>query len=123
MPGQKLDGHDFFAVHEAAGQAIERARRGDGPSLLHLELGRFFGHFEGDGQTYRAPREAERLRADRDCLKLFRQRVTQEGLLHDHQLDGLESQVKQLIDEAVDEAESAPMPDKEDLLTDVYVSY
>lgn len=123
MPGYKVDGHDFFAVHEVAGQVIERARSGGGPSLIHMEMSRFYGHFEGDGQTYRGDNETKNLRADRDCLKLFRQRVTKDGLLGDDQLDELESQAKQLVGEAVAEAVESPMPATDDLLTDVYVSY
>ena len=123
MPGYKVDGHDFFAAHEAAGEAIERARSGGGPSLIHMEMCRFYGHYEGDGQTYRGDNETDTLRADRDCLKLFRQRVTKDGLLDDEQLDELEAQAKQLIDEAVAGAVASPMPTVDDLLTDVYVNY
>jgi pyruvate dehydrogenase E1 component alpha subunit len=55
MPGITVDGFDFFAVYEAAGAAIERARQGGGPSLVEVKLSRYYGHFEGDQQTYRAP--------------------------------------------------------------------
>ena len=54
MPGVTVDGTDFFAVYEAAGEIIRRAREGGGPSLLECKMIRFFGHFEGDAQTYRA---------------------------------------------------------------------
>ncbi|MBM4229091.1 MAG: thiamine pyrophosphate-dependent dehydrogenase E1 component subunit alpha, partial [Gammaproteobacteria bacterium] len=50
MPGVTVDGHDFFAVHAAMQEAVERARRGDGPSLVEVKLDRFYGHFEGDNQ-------------------------------------------------------------------------
>jgi len=86
-------------------------------------MARYYGHFEGDGQTYRGEDEVETLRAERDCLNRFRDRVTKEGLLSDEQLDDLEAQARQLIEEAVQEAAAAPMPSEEDLLTDVYVSY
>ena len=52
MPGVEVDGHDFFAVYEAAGEAVERARNGGGPTLLECKLNRYYGHFEGDAQTY-----------------------------------------------------------------------
>ncbi|MGH7118950.1 MAG: thiamine pyrophosphate-dependent dehydrogenase E1 component subunit alpha, partial [Acetobacteraceae bacterium] len=51
MPGVRVDGRDFFAVHQAAGDAIARARKGEGPALLHVKLERFYGHFEGDAMT------------------------------------------------------------------------
>jgi pyruvate dehydrogenase E1 component alpha subunit len=123
MPGHEVDGHDFFAVYEAAGEAIDRARAGDGPSLLHVKLNRYYGHFEGDAMTYRADGEVARLRRDSDCLKAFRQRVTETGLLEPAALDAIDGQVASLIDAAVSEAESGPPPTVDDLLTDVYVSY
>ena len=53
MPGLIVDGFDFFAVHEAAGEAIARARSGGGPTLIECKVSRYYGHFEGDQQTYR----------------------------------------------------------------------
>ncbi|MFQ5773897.1 MAG: thiamine pyrophosphate-dependent dehydrogenase E1 component subunit alpha [Kiloniellaceae bacterium] len=123
MPGLRVDGHDFFAVFDAARQAVEWARSGDGPSLIHVQVNRYYGHFEGDAMTYRAADEVERLRHERDALRLFRSRVTEAGLLEADQLDQIDGEVKTLIDEAVAEAEAGPPPGEEDLLTDVYVSY
>ena len=123
MPGLEVDGHDFFAVNEAARQAVEWARSGDGPSLIHVKLDRHYGHFEGDAMTYRADGEVEKLRAERDALNIFRAKVTQAHLLEASQLDAIDAEVAALIDEAVAEAEDAPPPGEVDLLTDVYVSY
>ena len=123
MPGREVDGHDFFAVYEAAQEAVERARAGDGPSLLHVKLNRHYGHFEGDAMAYRAEGEVEALRRDRDCLRAFRTRVTETGLLEPEQLDAIEREVGALIDAAVTGATSAAAPASEDLLTDVYASY
>ncbi len=123
MPGVTVDGTDFFAVHEAAGEVIQRAREGGGPSLLECKMIRFFGHFEGDAQTYRAEGEVERDRAERDCIKLFREQVTRVGVLQSAELDQIDEQVLAVIDAAVTEAKAAPEPREEDLLTDVYVSY
>ena len=124
MPGVVVDGHDFFAVHEAAGEAIARARSGGGPSLIECKVNRYYGHFEGDAQTYRGPNEVEDLRRERDCLDAFRRRVTEAGLLEADALAGVDAEVGKLIDAAVAEAKEAPEPDpQKDLLTDVYVSY
>ena len=123
IPGVRVDGHDFFAVHAAAGEAIARARAGGGPGFLHLKLARYFGHFEGDGMTYRAPDEVAKLRAERDCLKLFRRRVGEAQLLDDAALDAIEAEVAAEIEDATRRAKAAPMPAPADLLTDVYVSY
>ena len=123
MPGRKVDGHDFFDVYDAAQEAITRARNGEGPSLVHVEIYRYYGHFEGDATTYRGPNEAEKVEAEKDCLMMFRRRVSEEGLLDPAQLDEIEQESRRLIDQAVAEAKAAPPPSEKDLLTDVYVSY
>ena len=123
IPAVQVDGTDFFAVHEAAGEAIGRARNGGGPSLIHCKLNRFFGHFEGDAMTYRRPGEVEGVRRDHDPLKIFRRRVTEAGLLEPAQLDALDAEAAGQIERAVAAAKAAAMPAVANLLTDVYVSY
>nr|WP_243638079.1 thiamine pyrophosphate-dependent dehydrogenase E1 component subunit alpha [Rubrobacter taiwanensis] len=123
MPGVVVDGHDFFAVYEAAGEAIRRAREGGGPSLIECKVNRYYGHFEGDAQTYRAPNEVENIRRERDCLDMFARRVTDAGLIERSELEQIDEEVRALIDEAVEEAKAAPEPGQADLLSDVYVSY
>jgi pyruvate dehydrogenase E1 component alpha subunit len=123
MPGVQVDGFDFFAVHEAAGEAIERARAGGGPTLLHVRTGRFFGHHEGDTQTYRAPNEVEELRQRHDCLSSFRERVSSAALLFPTQLDAVDATVAAEIESAVVAAMAAPPPDPASLHDNVYVSY
>ena len=123
MPGVVVDGHDFFAVYEAAGEAIARARGGGGPSLLECKVNRYYGHFEGDQQTYRAPGEVEELRRTRDCLEQFARRVTSANLVDQAGLRRIDEEVQALIDDAVAKAKAAPDPQPTDLLSDVYVSY
>jgi TPP-dependent pyruvate/acetoin dehydrogenase alpha subunit len=123
IPGVVVDGHDFFAVHEVAGEAIRRAREGGGPTLIECKVNRYYGHFEGDAQTYRAPDEVENVRASRDCLEQFRRRVTGAGLVGEAELDAMDAELAQLVDAAVAEAKAAPEPHERELVTDVYVSY
>jgi pyruvate dehydrogenase E1 component alpha subunit len=123
MPGVVVDGHDFFAVHEAAGAAIKRAREGGGPTLIEVKFMRYYGHFEGDQQTYRSPNEVQKIREQKDCLMLFRNRVTSGGLITNAELDQIDKEVTALIDKAVQKAKADPKPTEADLLTDVYVSY
>lgn len=123
IPGVTVDGTDFFAVHEAAGEVIRRAREGGGPSLLECKMIRFYGHFEGDAQTYRGAGELDDIRANKDCLKLFTRAVTQAGVVARDEFDAIDREVAALIDHAVQEAKAAPLPGPDDLLTDVYVSY
>lgn len=123
MPGTTVDGFDFFAVHEAAGAAVARARAGEGPSLIEMELTRYYGHFEGDAQTYRDMNELRQIREERDCLKRFRERTVSSGLLDASQLDDIDGEIEQLIEDSVLKAKSDPKPSPADLLADVYVSY
>jgi TPP-dependent pyruvate/acetoin dehydrogenase alpha subunit len=122
MPGVIVDGFDFFAVHEAASEAVARARGGSGPTLIEMKFTRYFGHFEGDQQTYRAD-EVAHARAELDCLTRFATRVTETGELTQADLDAVDAEVATLIDQAVDDAKAAPPPTEADLLTDVYVRY
>ncbi|MEM8175839.1 thiamine pyrophosphate-dependent enzyme, partial [Morganella morganii] len=120
MPGVTVDGFDFFAVHEAAGAAIERARAGEGPSLIEVKLTRYYGHFEGDAQTYRDPDEVKHYRETRDCLKQVRERTCHAGLLSASDLDAIDAEVEARIEDAVQRAKNDPKPEPDDLLRDVY---
>jgi len=123
MPAERVDGLDVFAVHEAAGRAVGRARKGEGPSLLHIKTPRYYGHFSGDADTYRTDEEKTAMRRDQDCLKRFRSAVEEAALLDAAQLDEIDAQVAAEIDDAVSQARGAAMPDTADLETNVYVSY
>ncbi|MFN3591192.1 MAG: thiamine pyrophosphate-dependent dehydrogenase E1 component subunit alpha [Thermaurantiacus sp.] len=119
----RADGCDFLATWEAMRDLLEHVRGGGGPAAIELETERFYGHFEGDPQRYRGPGELERIRAERDCLKIFRARVGEAGLLDADALDAIDAEVATLIDEAVAEARAAPVPLPEDVLEDVYAVY
>jgi acetoin:2,6-dichlorophenolindophenol oxidoreductase subunit alpha len=123
MPGVTVDGHDFLAVYEVAGEAVRRAREGGGPTLIECKVNRYFGHFEGDAQTYRAAGEVKRLRETRDCISNFARKVTSAGQLEPAELQQVDQEVLTLIDDSVAKAKGAPKPAAQDLLTDVYVSY
>ncbi|WP_374341421.1 thiamine pyrophosphate-dependent dehydrogenase E1 component subunit alpha [Methyloversatilis sp.] len=123
MPGVIVDGFDFFAVYEAAGEAIKRAREGHGPTLLEVKLSRYYGHFEGDQQTYRAPGEVQKLRETKDCLMQFAKRVTARGELTMADIEAIDMEVKTMIDDSVVKAKADPLPPPEALMADVYVSY
>ena len=123
MPGITVDGTDLFAVYEAAGEVIKRARQGGGPALLECKMIRFYGHFEGDAQTYRAPGELEDIRENRDCLKILSKKLTDSGVIKAAELAAIDKEVLELIETAVKEAKAAPLPTIADLTTDVYVNY
>jgi TPP-dependent pyruvate/acetoin dehydrogenase alpha subunit len=123
LPGITVDGTDFFAVHEAAGEIIKRAREGGGPALLECKMVRFYGHFEGDAQTYRGPGELDDIRANKDCIKKFAAAVTGAGVVSAAELKAIGDEVIAVIEDAVKQAKAAPLPTAADLTTDVYVTY
>lgn len=123
IPAARIDGTDVFAVYETAGEAIARARSGGGPSLLHVLVPRYYGHFSGDSDTYRSREEKESMRRDRDCLKIFRSRVLRDQAMTQDQLTAIDADVVHGVDEAVKTARAAPRPDPKDVAEDVYVSY
>jgi TPP-dependent pyruvate/acetoin dehydrogenase alpha subunit len=87
-----------------------------------MKFTRYFGHFEGDQQTYRAD-EVAHARAELDCLERFAARVTETAELAQADLDAIDTEIGAQIDKAVDDAKAAPLPTEADLLTDVYVRY
>jgi pyruvate dehydrogenase E1 component alpha subunit len=123
IPGYRADGFDYFAVNEVAKTAIERARAGEGPSLLYLPVTRYYGHFEGDAATYRAKGEVEKQRREQDCLDKFRKRVIAEGLMAQSELDAIDAEVANLVESSVQSAAKDDVPDLAVLTQDVYVSY
>lgn len=123
MPVFKADGSDFFSVYEAAGNAIEHARSGKGPSVVYAQMMRYYGHFEGDPQLYRAKGEVEELRETSDCLNKFRATTTSQGSLESAALDSVDDEVLALIEESVQASMAAPRGTPADVTTDVYINY
>jgi len=122
MPGVMVDGTDLFAVYEAAEEAIARARRGDGPSLIECRAFRYYGHFEGDAALYFTEEEKKRNRA-RDPIEKFKKQGLERGLFTDEEVAKIDSEMAVLVEDAVKFAEESPWPAAEELLTDVYVNY
>jgi len=122
MPGLEVDGTDVFAVYAAAADAIARARRGDGPTLLECKAYRYYGHFEGDNLSYYAEDERAGLRGH-DPLDRFANRVVRQKLLTRAELAGIDTRAKEMVAEAVEFAERSPYPAPDEVATDVYVSY
>ena len=122
MPGFGVDGTDLFAVYEAAGEAIARARRGEGPTLIECKAFRYYGHFQGDNLSYYTEEDKSKQKA-RDPIDTFRKRVLERKLLSEKKLADIDARAPQIIGEAFQQAEAAPYPALAEVLTDVYVSY
>ena len=119
----RADGTDFSAVHDTMSEVLEYVRAGNGPAAVEFDTERFYGHFEGDPQRYRAKGELDRIRAERDCIKKFRETVTEAKLLDGEELDKIDAEVATRIEKAVEAARKAERPTAEDVLVDVYIDY
>jgi TPP-dependent pyruvate/acetoin dehydrogenase alpha subunit len=121
MPGVIVDGMDAVAVYEAAGEAIERARKGDGPTLLECKTYRFYDHVgvRGMGMNYRTDEEVEYWK-QRDPIKLLEARLAEQKILTKKAAAAVHDEIQKAVQEGIKFAESSPMPTEEDLLQDVY---
>jgi TPP-dependent pyruvate/acetoin dehydrogenase alpha subunit len=109
MPGETVDGNDVWAVYEATVRAVERARRGEGPTLLECLTYRWHGHMEGDEASYRPAEEAQAWR-ERCPIKLWRQRLEQEGSLAATDAQRLLAEAEEQVQAAFARAVAAPPP-------------
>jgi pyruvate dehydrogenase E1 component alpha subunit len=120
MPGKIVDGNDVLAVREAAAEAVERARRGQGPTLVEYKTYRQVGHSRSDPRTYRTREEEAEWQTKDPILKMQRLLVEEEHLASQDELDEIGKQVVQVVDDAVAFAESSPYPRPEETLEDVF---
>jgi pyruvate dehydrogenase E1 component alpha subunit len=109
MPGMSIDGNDVLKVHEAAVQAVERARAGDGPTLIECKTYRWRTHFEGEPDTYRPPEEV-RAWIEKEPIARYRSWLIREGIMTAEGADKAESAVLKEIEEAVKFARTSPLP-------------
>ena len=121
MPGVVVDGNDVVAVYEVAGEAVARARRGEGPTLIECKTYRLCGHSRSDPRTYRSEEEEAQWEA-RDPILVLGERLKALDLATDGTLAAIESEAEALIDEAVAFAEESPSPQPSDALEHVFYS-
>ncbi|WP_148882996.1 thiamine pyrophosphate-dependent dehydrogenase E1 component subunit alpha [Thermococcus aciditolerans] len=119
IPGVSVDGADVIAVYEVAKEAVERARRGEGPSLIEVRTYRLRGHFEGDPQLYR-PKEDFELAKEKDPLVNFRKLLLEKGIATEKELARIEEENEKEVQEAMDFALNSPYPEPEEALKGVF---
>ena len=120
IPSEVVDGNDVMAVNEAATRAIARARAGEGATILELKTYRHGGHSRNDACGYRAKDEEKAWIQDTDPVKMFRARILDEGAATEDELQKMEADIEAEIDEAVEYAKNAPLPENESALHDVF---
>jgi pyruvate dehydrogenase E1 component alpha subunit len=119
MPGIVVDGNEVMAVHEAAVEAIKRAREGRGPSLIECKTYRHKGHFEGDACVYRRAEELEEWK-EKDPIPQFERKLVDMGVLTPEEVQEIKGSIKNEIAEAERFAEESPYPDASEIMEDVY---
>lgn len=119
IPGKTVDGNDVLAVYEAVGEAVARARKGQGPTLIECKTYRHRGHFEGDPQTYKAKEEIEEW-LKKDPIPRFKKQLIEMGVLTEETADKIVQEMNQEIERAVKFAVESPLPAPEEALEDVY---
>jgi len=119
FPGVIVEGNDVLAVYEATKEAVERARKGHGPTFIEAKTYRQRGHYEGDPQVYRIPGEMAEWKK-RDPIPAFRKHLVTVGIFDEGELEEIEGSVFTALDEAVEFARQSPLPELEGALQGVY---
>lgn len=120
MPSKPVDGLNVEAVHEAIEEAVARARRGDGPTLLEMKTYRFKGHSMSDAQTYRTKDEVKDYQTNHDPIDRVLKTLIENKWIDEKGIEETEARVKALVDESIQFAEESPYPDASELYKDVY---
>jgi pyruvate dehydrogenase E1 component alpha subunit len=120
MPSEPVDAMEVEKVHEAVARAAERARNGEGPTLLEFRTYRYKGHSMSDPAKYRTKEELEDYRG-RDTIERVRKTILDNEFATEEELDAIDEKIKDVVKEAVDFAEESPYPTEDELYRDVYV--
>ncbi|QCR24029.1 pyruvate dehydrogenase (acetyl-transferring) E1 component subunit alpha [Pontibacter sp. SGAir0037] len=120
MPSFPVDGMSVEAVHNAVAEAAERARAGEGPTLLEFRTYRYKGHSMSDPAKYRTKEELEDYKG-RDVIESVRATILNNGWATEEELDAIDDKVKEAVAESVQFAEESPYPEASELYTDIYV--
>ncbi|MAX78875.1 MAG: pyruvate dehydrogenase (acetyl-transferring) E1 component subunit alpha [Crocinitomicaceae bacterium] len=120
MPSESVDGMSVEAVHEAMKKAVDRARKGEGPTLLDIRTYRYKGHSMSDPQKYRTKDEVNEFK-ERDPIAGVLNSIYEYGFATEEDIKKINSKVKEIVDESVKFAEESPAPRPEELYEDVYV--
>ncbi len=119
IPGVTVDGMDVLAVYEAVGEAVARARKGEGPTLVETKTYRYHGHYEGDPCNYQPEAEIAEWKK-KDPIPKFRKKLVEMGVLTEEAASKIDREINEEIDSAVKFAEESPLPAPEEALEDVY---
>jgi pyruvate dehydrogenase E1 component alpha subunit len=122
IPSEQVDGMDVRAVREAADRAMEHCRSGAGPYILEMLTYRYRGHSMSDPAKYRAKEEVQKMREERDPIEQVKARILKNGIASEDDLKKIDADIRAIVTEAADFAQSDPEPDPSELYTDIYKS-
>lgn len=117
MPGVRVDGMNVLEVYQTTQEAVERAKKGEGPTLIECDTYRKYGHFEGDEQKVKSPNDRN---ADKNATVEFRKQAIEEGWLTEEEADDIEKTAEQAVEDAVKFADESELPDEDSLYKDVF---
>lgn len=121
IPGMVVDGMDVRAVKSAADEAIEWARSGKGPIILDMMTYRYRGHSMSDPAKYRSKEEVQKVKAEHDPIDQVKSRLVKKGWASEDELKEIDKQIRAVVADAADFAQSDPEPDPSELYTDILV--
>jgi pyruvate dehydrogenase E1 component alpha subunit len=120
IPGEQVDAMDVRAVRAAGVRAVERARGGKGPFILEMLTYRYRGHSMSDPAKYRSREEVQKIKDENDPIDRSRARILEDGHATTQDLKLIETEIKEIVAEAVEFAKTSPQPDPSELYADVY---
>jgi pyruvate dehydrogenase E1 component alpha subunit len=123
MPGVTVDGQDVMEMYEVSGEAVARARQGEGPTLIEALTYRYHGHYGADNPLGYRSEEEEVYYKDRDCIDTMAKFLLESGIMTRQELDEIDRVATGRVEEASRFAVESPYPDPSEILSDVYVNY
>jgi pyruvate dehydrogenase E1 component alpha subunit len=123
IPGVTVDGQSVLDIYEVAKEAVQRARKGEGPTLIEAQTYRYQGHFGADDPLGYRSKEEQDYYMSRDCILMLKQHLLDGGHANETQLEDIDRQCLEAVNKAAEFANDSPFPDPEELLRDVYVAY
>ena len=122
IPGETVDGMDVLAVRGVVARAVERARKGEGPTLIEAQTYRWYGHSHSDPRAYRT-REEEAEWKQRDPITVLKKNMEAVGMLDESEFEALDQATKEKLDKAMTYSEASPEPSLDEVYTDVYAPF
>ena len=123
MPGVTVDGQDVMEMYEVSGEAVARARRGEGPTLIEALTYRYHGHYGADNPLGYRTEDEEAYYKGRDCIETMGRFLLESGTMTQAELDEIDRAATARVEEASKFAMESPYPDPSEILSDVYISY